>query len=57
MIDYDKGYQDGVRYAVEYLAKGYQDGVRDAVEYLAEVYGEGIYETSVFDRLEVTRYE
>lgn len=40
MIDYDKGYQDGVR---------------DAVEYLAEVYGEEIYDTSVFERLEVAR--
>ncbi len=38
MIDYDKGYQEGVL---------------DAVEYLSELYGEDIYDTQVFFHLGV----
>lgn len=36
------------------IDSSYSEGVRDAVEYLAEVYGEGVYDTDVFDRLEVS---
>jgi len=33
---------------------GYRNGVRDAVEYLADLF-EGIYDTQVFEMLEVEK--
>lgn len=43
-------YQRGIAFGI---TAGYADGVRDAVAYLAEVYGDEVYDTNVFDRLDV----
>jgi len=39
-----------------YFDEGYAEGVRDAVEYLADLF-EGVYDTDVFENLEVTGRE
>lgn len=49
----DREWQDGDD--TDLYDAGYAEGVRDAVAYLAEVYGDEVYDTDVFDRLNVDR--